>query len=359
MWRDRRILDLLSIEHPIIQAPMAGASNPELVAAVCQAGGLGSFGAASTPPERLRTTVQAIRQRTDKAFNINLFSAHTEVFDKNTRPGAKLTEKLNTYHTELGLGAVPDPAPMFGPAEAQLDVLIEQQVPVISFHFGADPAAVAKAKTAGAIILCSATTVAEAKVLEQAGVDAIIAQGGEAGGHRGTFATDYRNGLIGTLALVPQIVDAVKVPVIAAGGIMDARGLVACLALGASAVQMGTAFLGCPEAPIPDVWRESLINAEADTTTVTEALSGKPARGLRNRYISEVEALNEPLLPYPAQYSISRELRKAATERGDSRFIAMWSGQGVGLIKQQPAAELVNRLVSEAQELIGRLAPKV
>ena len=358
MWHDRRILDLLEIEHPIILAPMASATNPEIVAAVCQAGGLGSFGAAGTPPDRLRTTIQAIRQQTDKAFNINLFSAHTEAFDRNARPGVRLAEQLKIYHDELGLGEVPEPAPMFGPAEAQLDVLIEQQVPVVSFHFGADPAAVAKAHEAGAKVLCSATTVAEAKTLEQAGVDSIIAQGGEAGGHRGTFATDYRNGLIGTLALVPQIVDAVSVPVIAAGGIMDARGLVACLALGASAVQMGTAFLGCPEAPIPEVWRKSLMDAEADKTTITEALSGKPARGIRNRYINDIEALDEPILAYPAQYSVSRDLRKAATKRGDPSFIAMWAGQGVGLIQQQPAAELMNKLVTEAQEIIDRLTPK-
>ena len=215
---------------------------------------------------------------------------------------------------------------------------------------------VARAHEAGAKVLCSATTVAEAKELEDMGVDAVIAQGSEAGGHRGTFTVDYRRALIGTMALVPQIVDAVSVPVIAAGGIMDARGVVASLALGASAVQLGTAFLGCPETPIGDAWRDSLNAAEAEATTVTEALSGKPARGIRNRYIDEVEALQEPLLPYPAQYSVSRDLRKAAAERGNPDFIAMWAGQGVGLIGRRAAADLVNDLVVESQQLLGRLA---
>jgi nitronate monooxygenase len=355
MWTDRRILDLLDIEHPIIQAPMASASNAELVAAVSEAGGLGSLGAAGTPPDRLRASVQAIQQRTDRAFSINLFSAHTEEFDRSARPGPKLAERLAAYHSELGLGSVPDPAPLFGPVAEQFDVLLEQGVPIISFHFGADARMVARAHEAGAKVLCSATTAAEARQLEDMGIDAVIAQGSEAGGHRGTFTVDYRQALIGSMALIPQIVDAVAVPVIAAGGIMDARGVVASLALGASAAQLGTAFLGCPEAPIGDAWRNALQTAQAETTTVTEAMSGKPARGIRNRYIDEVEALDESLLPYPAQYSISRELRKAAAERNDADFIAMWVGQGVGLMGQRPAADLVNDLVVESQKLLSRL----
>jgi len=358
MWPDRRLLDLLGIEHPIIQAPMAGATNPELVAAVSEAGGLGSFGAAGTPPDRLRATVGAIRQRTNRAFHINLFSAHTEQFDGDARPGPGLSERLAAYHSELGLEPVPEPAPMFGPAEEQFEVLLEEGVPIISFHFGADARLVARAHEAGVKVLCSATTAAEAKALEDMGVDAIIAQGSEAGGHRGTFSVDYRQALIGTMALVPQVVDAVSVPVIAAGGIMDARGLVASLALGASAVQMGTAFLGCPEAPIGDAWRASLLAAEAEATTVTEAISGKPARGIRNRYIDEIESLDETLLPYPAQYSVSRVLRKAANERANPDFIAMWAGQGVGLIRQRPAGDFVRDLVVESRQLLARLAQK-
>ncbi len=356
MWPDRRLLDLFEIEHPIIQAPMASATNPELVAAVSESGALGSFGAAATPPDRLRATVQAIRQRTNRPFNINLFSRQAEEFDRSARPGPKLTARLKAYHAELGLGPVPEPGPMFGPHDAQLDVLIEEQVPVISFHFGIDAADVARIHENGAKVICSATTVAEAKTLEDLGVDAVIAQGAEAGGHRGTFTVDYRKALIGTLALVPQVVDAVSIPVIATGGIMDPRGIVACLALGASGVQMGTAFLGCPEAPIADAWRSSLRSTTAEETHLSEAMSGKAARAVRNRYIEEVEALDEPYLPYPAQYSVSRELRAAATERGDPSFMAMWAGQGVGLIRGRPAAEFVNDLVNESRQLLDQLA---
>lgn len=356
MWADRRILDLLGIEHPVILAPMSGSTNPELVAAVSSAGGLGSFGAAGAKPEQLGSVVKEIKQRMDRPFNVNLFSADTERFDPGIHPGPRLMRRLEQYHVEMGLGEVPEPQGMFGPSNEQLEVLLEHQVPIISFHFGADPTAVRKARESGAKVLCSATTVAEARVLEQAGVDAIIAQGSEAGGHRGTFDGDYRKAMIGTLALVPQVVDAVNVPVIAAGGVMDARGLVACLVLGASAVQMGTAFLACAEAPIAKAWRQALLRAEADDTVMTEAMSGKPARGIPNRYIRELEALDEPLLPYSAQYSLSRELRKAAAEQDNPDFMAMWSGQGVGLIRQQPAADLVAALVAQSRQLMERFS---
>ena len=358
MWPNKALLDLLGIEHPIIQAPMASATNPVIVAAVSNAGGLGSFGAAGTPPEKLRETVKAIRQGTSQPFNVNLFSAHTEHFDRGARPGPRFEKLLKGYHAEFGLGKVPDPGPMFGPFDEQLDVLIEEHVPVISFHFGADAGAVRKAQAGGAKVLCSATTVNEARQLEQAGVDAVIAQGGEAGGHRGTFSIDdYERALIGTMALVPQIVDAVTIPVIAAGGIMDARGVVASLALGACGAQLGTAFLGCPEMSVSDAWRSSLRSAPAEQTKVTTAVSGRPARAIVNRYIREVESLGEPLLPYPAQYSVSRDLRKSTAERNDPEFMAMWSGQGVGLIGDLPAQEFMRQLVDSARSLLHRIAP--
>ena len=356
MWNDKRAVELLDIEHPIIQAPMAGPANPKLVAAVCEAGGLGGLGAAGESPDGLRSAIREIRSLTARPFNVNLFNRSTEAYDSESRPGPRLSELLEIYHAEMGLGPIPAPVPLFGPADDQLEVLIEEGVPVISFHFGVDAQTVAKAQESGAKILCSATTVDEARVLEEAGVDAIIAQGAEAGGHRGTFQGDYRQALVGTLALVPRVLDEVSVPVIAAGGIMDARGVVACIALGASAVQLGTAFLGCPEATVTPPWRDALEEAEAQETVVTEVFSGKPARGLRNRYVDELEALDEPLLPYPAQYSVSRELRKESARRSDPSFVAMWAGQGVGLFKRLPAAELVSRLVADSYEIINRLA---
>jgi nitronate monooxygenase len=356
MWNDKRVIDLFGIKHPIIQAPMAGATNPRLVAAVCGAGGLGGLGAAGEESDDLRSDIREIRALTGGVFNVNLFNKNTEVCDAQVRPGPRLSERLETYHAEMGLGPIPEPIPLFGPMDEQLEVLLDERVPVISFHFGVDAHTVARAHEAGAKVICSATTVSEAILLEAVGIDAIIAQGAEAGGHRGTFQGDYQQAMVGTLALVPRVVDAVSVPVIAAGGIMDARGIVACLALGASAVQLGTAFLGCPEATVTSAWRDALDEAEAETTLVTQVLSGKPARSLRTRYIDELEAIDEPLLPYPAPYSISRVLRKEAAKRGDTRFTAMWAGQGVGLFKRQSAAELISQLVLDTQELINRLA---
>jgi nitronate monooxygenase len=356
MWSDKRAIDLLEIEHPLIQAPMAGPTNPQLVAAVCEAGGLGGLGAAGKSPDDLRVAIREIRSLTDRPFNVNLFNRRTEGYDSEVRSGPLLNELLQSYHSEMGLGPVPDPVPLYGPADKQLEVLIDERVPVVSFHFGVDAPTVTSAKETGTKVLCSATTVNEAILLEELGVDVIIAQGAEAGGHRGTFQGDYRQALIGTVALVPRIVDAVSVPVIAAGGIMDSRGIVACLALGASAVQMGTAFLGSPEATVAPVWCDALEGAEAESTLVTEVFSGKPARGLHNRYIEELEAIDEPLLPYPAQFAVSRELRKEAARRGEASFVAMWAGQGVGLFRRQPAAELVKQLVTDSQQLINRLA---
>ncbi len=356
MWTDNRLLKLLGLDQPIVLAPMASATGPEIVAAVSNVGALGSFGAASTPPDRLREVIADIRGRTDRPFNINLFSASTEDYDAARVPTDRLRSVIQSFHDEHSLGEIPQPSPMFGPASAQLDVLVELKVPVISFHFGVDASTVDYARSAGARVLCSATTVAEARLLEQAGVDVVIAQGAEAGGHRGTFDGPWTEALIGTLALVPQVVDAVDVPVIAAGGIMDARGVVACLALGACAAQLGTAFLTCPEAPVSDAWREQLLKASATRTKVTEAISGKPARGLANRYIDTVEQAGDELLPYPAQYSLSRNLRQYANEKGDPDFLAMWAGQGVGLAKTHNAAAFVRELVDDSASLIQRLS---
>ena len=350
------IKQLLGIDHPILQAPMAGASNPELVAAVSNTGGLGGLGAAAMPPETLRKQVQAIKQKTNQAFNVNLFAPASEIFDQEALPSEKLRSVLAGYHDEFGLGEIPSPGNLFGPAELQLQVLLDEKVPVISFHFGIEKTHVDAIHAAGLKVICTATHVSEATLLESMGVDAVIAQGSEAGGHRGTFIGAYQDALIGTLALVPQIVDAVSIPVIAAGGIMDARGIIACQALGAQAVQLGTAFLSCPESGIPGAWRESLLASQAGQTTVTQAMSGKPARGIRNRYITEIEKLDEPLLPYPLQYAISGALRQQATATGNPDFMAMWSGQGIGLIKPSGAAEFMQKLIIDAEKLRKQLA---
>lgn len=356
MWQNPRIQSLFGIQHPIIQSPMAGSSSPELVAAVSNAGGLGGFGAAPLSPADLRATIGKIRLLTDKPFNINLFASASEQVDENTRVPDRYGALLKAYHREVGLpDTLPTPRKIFGPAKGQLEVLIEERVPIISFHFGVEQSQVDAIHSAGLKVICSATNLAEAQHLDQLGVDAIIAQGGEAGGHRGTYLGSPEQSLIGTLALVPQVVDTVSTPVIAAGGIMDGRGIVACAALGASAVQMGTAFLGCNELNTAPAWKLRLSNSTPSDTTVTSAISGKPARGLRNRYIDEVEALESPLLPYPLQYSMSGPLRKRAAETDNNDFQVMWSGQGLGLYRSLPAADLITNLLQEVDVIKSAL----
>ncbi|NKC15288.1 MAG: nitronate monooxygenase [Gammaproteobacteria bacterium] len=350
-----RAMELLGIELPIVQAPMAGATTPALVGAVCAAGGLGSFGAAATAPERIRAVIHAVRQRTTGSFNMNLFVPDWEPVPDDPARVAAMQAILAPLHAELEAGEVPAPGALFGPFDKQLEVLMEEQVPVVSFHFGAPPGAVAVLKRGGAVVMSSATTVAEAVALEEAGVDIIIAQGAEAGGHRGTFAGDWQQSLIGTLALVPQIVDAVSTPVIAAGGIMDGRGVAAVMALGAGAAQLGTAYLACPENSISPAYRAAVLTANAERSTVTKVFSGKPARGLRNRYLDTLSQHEDTLLPFPSQYSIYRRLRARATELEDSDFLPMWAGQGVGLAKEEAAGALTNRLAADAQAVLDKL----
>lgn len=354
-----QLTGLLGIHHPILLAPMAGATDARLVAAVSDAGALGGYGGASTNPDDLRSVVADVRNQTHRPFQVNLFAPSSELEGDVPQPGPRLRRTLEAQHEARALGPLPEPRALFGPAEQQLDVLLELGVPVISFHFGMERPHVERVHQAGALALCSATTVEEARVLEQNGVDVIVAQGAEAGGHRGTFNGPWQQALVGTLALVPAIVDAVSIPVVAAGGIMDGRGLVAARALGAAGVQIGTAFLGCAEAPVHDAWRGALDDAAASDTVVTASLSGRPARGLRNRLVDVLEAVNEAgedLLPYPVQYSMSVELRKDATRRGDVQQMAAWSGQGVGQFRRSVTArELIEVLVAEAEQVRRRL----
>ncbi len=225
-----------------------------------------------------------------------------------------------------------------------------------SFTFGVlPPSAIAAIKGRGMVLLGTATTVEEALALEQAGVDAVVAQGSEAGGHRGTFAGDFDAGSVGTVALVPQIADAVEVPVIASGGIMDGRGIAAALALGASAVQMGTAFLTCDEAGIPEAYKAAILAAREHETRLTRAFSGRPARGIVNRFMTEVERSREAILPFPLQNALTRPLRAAAAKQGRAEFLSLWAGQGVRLARRQSAASLVQRLAAETESVLQRL----
>lgn len=359
MWPKTELIDLLKITHPIIQAPMAGASTPELVAAVSNAGGLGSYGGAATEPAKLRSFIRQIRELTDQPFAVNLFAPAVEAYELGTEQHSPMSELLKIWHNELDAGPVPEPIPILGPFLEQFTVLLEEKIPVFSFHFGPAPIeAIREIHAIGSIVLATATTTGEAKALVEAGVDVIIAQGFEAGGHRGTFAVPYEHGLIGTAALVPQIADAVSVPVVAAGGIMDARGIVAAFALGASGVQMGTAFLACPENNIPEVYRQAVLNSLDEDTVITEVFSGRPARAIRNRFIREMENHKDKVLPFPAQMSIGRVLRQTSAQQSSPDFVSMWAGQGAGLASSLPAGELIQKMIQEFLAVTASLQVK-
>jgi nitronate monooxygenase len=265
-----------------------------------------------------------------------------------------MREALAPYYDELSLDGMPAlTAPMAPFDAAMLEVVLAIKPGVVSFHFGLPEAAMLDTlRAAGILILCSATTVAEARALEAAGVDAIIAQGFEAGGHRGTFTEPHEAGTIGTFALVPQVVDAVSVPVIAAGGIADGRGIAAAFALGASGVQPGTAFLSCPEAGTQPLYRQALAEARDDATRLTRAFSGRPARALRNRFVDEMAPLEGEAAPFPLQRSLTGPLAAAAQAEGSADFSTLWSGQAAALNRALPAAELVELLVREARAIL-------
>jgi nitronate monooxygenase len=349
-WPDRRILDLFGIELPIILAPMAGPGNAALAVAVSAAGGLGSMPCAQLSGAEIRTAIETIRRRTARPFNLNFFCHQPPVL----KPERDLAWRalLRPYYLELGL----DPeAPLAPPSRKPFDpescALIEEFKPaVVSFHFGL-PARdlLDRVKAAKARVIASATTVREARWLESQGCNAIIAMGLEAGGHRGNFLTDDMARQVGTFALVPQIADAVKVPVIAAGGIADSRGIVAALALGASAVQIGTAYLFCPEAAVPALHRDALINAADDDTMITNVFTGRPARGIVNRLMVEVGPMASAAPRFPLASSALAPLKAKSEPAGSSDFTNLWSGQAARLARRGlPADEMTRRLASEA-----------
>ncbi len=359
MWPDRRLCDLLRIEHPIVMAPMSGATNPGMTAAVSNTGAMGSLGAASIPPEELRESISRIRSFTNKPYGVNLFVPDHERYVADKAREKKVCDLMKPYLNELGITDPPEPRTLFGPFQKQTAVLLEERVPIFSFHLGIPPANTLKAfKRKGIIIIGTATTVSEARALDQAGVDVIVAQGAEAGGHRGTFQGHWQQSLIGGMALIPQVVDAVSVPVIAAGGIMDGRGIAAAMALGASGVQMGTAFLAAHESPIAEPWRRRVLDCSDQDTVITSVISGRPARGFRTRYIDEMTPHADQLLPFSAQYSLFDCLRTAAGS-DNVDFLAMWAGQGAPLARFAPTADIIAELVKEASEQFSRMAATV
>lgn len=338
---------LLGTELPIIQAPMAGVQGSALTIAVSNAGGLGSLPCATLSPETMRAELAAIRKHTDRPFNVNFFCHRPPAPDAERE--AAWMQSLVPYYQELGID--PQGAPRKGgrePFRAEVaDVLEEYRPPVVSFHFGLpSPELLARVRGWGSKVLSSATTVDEARWLEERGVDAIIAQGIEAGGHRGMFLSDDLDSQLGTLALVPQIVRAVQLPVIAAGGIADARGVRAALALGAAGVQVGTAYLLCPEATTSAVHRAALKGESARQTALTNVFSGRAARGIVNRLMRERGPMSTLVPPFPLAGMAVSPLRARAEAMGSGDFSPLWAGQNVSGCKETPAAQLTRELAA-------------
>jgi len=355
MWADKRLCELLQIEHPIIQAPMAGSSTVAMAAAAANAGCMGSHGCAMMSPDVYKETFVQTRALTNGSLNMNFFCHETPTLDASK---AKLAqEKLAPYYDEFNLGDMPETKPTHFPFdETMMEAVLASRPNVVSFHFGLPPKSIMdRLKDEGLIILCSATTQAEARDLEAKGVDAVIAQGWESGGHHGFYLNDHTVA-IGTMALVPQLVDAVKIPVIAAGGIADGRGIAAALALGASGVQIGTAFLTCDESGVPDVHRQSLLSSDGSNTKLTKVFSGRPARGLQNRYMDDLSGIENELPNFPLMNTLTGPLRKASAAAGKPDFVSQWSGQGVALNRTGSVSNLVEQLVEETQSVLKRIS---
>lgn len=340
----------LGLSIPLIQAPMAGTSTPALAAAVCEAGALGSIAVGTLTQQDAARDIARVRAATDRAFNVNLF-VHTPCQPDPEREAAWLTA-LGPLFAKYD--AEPPPTldtiyPTFAGNREMLTVLVEQAPAVVSFHFGLPEAeAIAALKSAGCLLLATATSLAEALAAKDAGIDAVVAQGWEAGGHRGMFDPDAPDDRIGTMALTRLLVSRAGLPVIAAGGIMDGRTIRAALDLGAVAAQLGTAFIACPESNADAAHRTALASDAAWHTAMTPAISGRPARCLANRFTAFARSTDlPPVAPYPRAYHAGKALNAAAKSKGEGGYGAQWAGQGAPLSRPMPAGELVAVLAAE------------
>lgn len=350
-----KLCEQFKIRYPIFLAGMAGGpTTPELTAAVSEAGGLGTLGAAYMDPEAIRVAIHRIRELTDAPFGVNLFA--TRAIDDNSRI-REVQNELNKMRRQLGIpDALENEVQTPDRFEEQFEVLLEEKVPVISTAFGILPEPLMKStKSIGLQVVAMATTVREALIAEEAGCDAVVAQGSEAGGHRGTFAIDMHpmGANIGTMALVPQIADNVKIPVIAAGGIMDGRGLAAALILGAQGVQMGTRFLTAMESGASPVYQKALLESDEESTVLTKAFSGRPARGIKNSFIRQWEANGVAPLAFPTQNTVTRDIRNAAAKQQQAEYLSLWAGQGTRMLKADfTAKQIVEEIMEQAVSLI-------
>lgn len=353
MWYQTEVAEKCGIQFPIIQAGMAGSTTPELVANVSEMGGLGTIGAGYMSPERLDEEIQQVKQLTSKPFAVNLFVP--ESFDYTEAAVDDMNDHLQAYREALGL-EMPKPVVHDETTfKKMIDVVLAHKVPVCSFTFGVPSAEiVTRLVAAGTVLIGSATTVAEAQAVAHAGLDMVVAQGSEAGGHRAAFQQEGATSLVGTMALVPQIVDSVMIPVIAAGGIMDGRGWVASHALGAAGVQLGTAFLTTKESAMKPVQKQAILNSTETDTVVTKVLSGKAARGLRNALIDDLEKVNDKVLPYPIQNDLTKQIRATAAQAGNVDWTHTWSGQGTRLARETEVKQFIHQFITEAQLQVDR-----
>ncbi|GAA4725159.1 NAD(P)H-dependent flavin oxidoreductase [Brevibacillus fulvus] len=353
-----RFTEKFGIEVPIVLAGMAGnITSPQLVAAVSEAGGLGTLGAAYMKPEALRQAIRQIKQLTNKPFAVNLLIAGP---GGEATVSLELIEWINQLRESVGLTAWSGELPHFADDVPQcFEIIVEEKVPVFSFAFSASEQYAQAARDAGMKVIGMATTLEEARTLRQIGVDAIVAQGGEAGGHRGTFGIEAagEGQCIGTLPLVSLLTEQLPdLPIVAAGGMMNGQALVAALALGADAIQLGTRFLACRESTAHPAYKQRLLDAGETDTVLTRAFSGRPARGLRNQLINSAIQQQLQTLPYPLQNQLTREIRSAAAEQGNSELMSLWAGQGVAMLKkEETAAAIMAKLLEEAGQAAARI----
>jgi nitronate monooxygenase len=355
MWQHTRITRKLGIDFPIVQGPFGGGlSSVELLTEVSEAGGLGSFGVHHLSSEQIVELSAQIRSRTRKPFALNLWVSNRDPGGESLTQEQfdRAIESFRPYYDELGIQAPAMPENYGEDFEAQVEAILECRPAVFSFVFGIpSPDILEQCRRAGIVTLGAVTTLDEALAMENAGVDVIVASGFEAGGHRVSFLRPAEDSLTGTVALIPQIVDGVKAPVIAAGGIADARGVVAALSLGAEAVQIGTAFLACEESNASELHRAELRSERAKYTLLTRAFSGRLARGIRNRLAEELSS-NGPALPYPIQNWLTASFKAAATQQRRADLVSLWAGQAAPLIKHRRARDLFQSLVSGTEKML-------
>ena len=351
-WPANSLTELLGTRYPLIQAPMAGIGTQALAAAVSAAGGLGSLGGGMLNPDGLRAAIAETRGLGDGPVNVNLFAPQEPADPGDTVE--RMQEALAPWRERLGLG---EPQPLRRPGfgfDDQLAVVLEERPEVFSFTFGIPPAeAMGALREADITVLGTATTAREAEELVEAGCDAVVAQGSEAGGHRGTFAGPFEEGLIPTDQLVAQLVERVSVPVVAAGGIMDGTRIAAVMELGAAGAQLGTAYMATDESGAPPPYKRSLLEANGEQTTVTRAFTGRPLRGLRTELVDELESSEVEIPPYPLQALVLAELRAAGLEQDQLDVVGRLTGEGVGELREGPAAELTRSLIAETEAALA------